>query len=183
VVREGRDWLDRFLAACAADTPCRLKAMNGAGLLASVQGAIEDARRLLQQSIDLSEAGHDLQSLATGLSYLGRLEAVGSIGSGVSGREHLQRAISLFREVGDRPGEGFSLGYLGYIEYYAFGDLVRGAELLQQSVDLLVELGDRLTSLRMMLGLGLIALEKSDVAEARQRWREALALSSELRDT
>ena len=157
--------------------------MNGAGLLASVQGATEDARRLLQQSIELSEAGQDLQSLATGLSYLGRLEAVGSMGSGVSGREHLQRAISLSRELGDRSGEGFALGYLGYIEYYAFGDLVRGAELLQQSVDLLVELGDRLTSLRMILGLGLIALEKGDVAEARQRWREALALSSELRDT
>jgi predicted ATPase/class 3 adenylate cyclase len=183
MVREGRDWLDRFLVACAAGTPCRLKAMNGAGLLASVQGATEDARRLLQQSIELSEAGQDLQSLATGLSYLGRLEAVGSIGSGVSGREHLQRAISLSRELGDRLGEGFSLGYLGYIEYYAFGDLVRGAELLQQSVDLLVELGDRLTSLRLMLGLGLIALEKGDVAEARQRWSEALALSSELRDT
>jgi predicted ATPase/class 3 adenylate cyclase len=183
VVREGRDWLDRFLAACAADTPCRLKAMNGAGLLASVQGAIEDARRLLQQSIELSEAGHDLQSLATGLSYLGRMEAVGSIGSGISGREHLQKAISLSRELGDRPGEGFSLGYLGYIEYYAFGDLIRGAELLQQSVDLLVELGDRLTSLRLILGLGLIALEKGDVGEARHRWSEALALSSELRDT
>ena len=183
VVREGRDCLDRFLAACAVDTPGRLKAMNGAGLLASVQGEIDDARRLLQQSIELSEAGQDLQSLATGLSYLGRLEAVGSIGSGVSGREHLQRAISLSREVGDRPGEGFSLGYLGYIEYYAFGDLVRGAELLRQSVDLLVELGDRLTSLRLRLGLGLIALEKGDVAEARRRWSEALALSSELRDT
>ena len=183
VVREGRDWLDRFLKACSDDAPCRLKALNGAGLLASVQGATEDARRLLQQSIELSEAGQDLQGLATGLSYLGRLEAVGSVGSGVSGREHLQRAISLSRELGDRPGEGFSLGYLGYIEYYAFGDLVRGAELLQQSVNLLVELGDRLTSLRMMLGLGLIALEKGDVAEARQRWREALALSRELRDT
>jgi non-specific serine/threonine protein kinase len=183
VVREGRDWLDRFLKACSDDAPCRLKALNAAGLLASAQGATEDARRLLQQSIELSEAVQDLQSLATGLSYLGRLEAVGFIGSGASGREHLQRAISLSRELGDRPGEGFSLGYLGYIEYYAFGDLVRGAELLQQSVNLLVELGDRLTALRMMLGLGLIALEKGDVAEARQRWREALALSSELRDT
>jgi predicted ATPase/class 3 adenylate cyclase len=183
VVREGRDWLDRFLAACSADAPDRLKALNGAGLLASAQGATEDARRLLQQSVELSEAGHDLQSLATGLSYLGRLEAVGSIGSGVLGREHLQRAIDLSRELEDRLGEGFSLAYLGYLEYYAFGDPVRGAELLQRSMDLLVELGDRLTSLRPMLGLGLIALEKGDVAEARHRWREAMALSSELRDT
>ena len=38
-------------------------------------------------------------------------------------------------------------------------------------------------ALRPMLGLGLIALEKGEVAEARQRWREALALSGELRDT
>jgi predicted ATPase/class 3 adenylate cyclase len=183
VVREGRDWLDRFLVACAADTPFRLKAMNGSGLLASAQGATEDARRQLLQSIELSEARQDRQSLATGLSYLGRLEAVGSVGSGASGREHLQRAISLSRELGDRSGEGFSLAYLGYIEYYAFGDLALGAELLQRSVDLLVEQGDQLMALRPKQGLGLIALEKGDVAGARQRWREALALSSELRDT
>jgi tetratricopeptide (TPR) repeat protein len=157
--------------------------LNGAGLLATAQGAIEDARRLLQQSIELSETGQDLPSLATGLSYLGRLEAVGYIGSGVQAREHLQRAISLSRELGDRPGEGFSLAYLGYYEYYAAGDLVHGGELLQRSVDLLVELGDRMMALRPMLGLGLIALEMGEVAEARQRWREALALSSELRDT
>jgi predicted ATPase/class 3 adenylate cyclase len=183
VVREGRDWLERLLAACAPDTPYRAKALNGAGLLATAQGAIEDARRLLQQSIELSETGQDLPSLATGLSYLGRLEAVGYIGSGVQAREHLQRAISLSRELGDRPGEGFSLAYLGYYEYYAAGDLVHGGELLQRSVDLLVELGDRMMALRPMLGLGLIALEMGEVAEARQRWREALALSSELRDT
>ena len=183
VVREGRDWLDRFVAASSADTPCRLKALNGAGLLASAQGATEDARRLLQQSIELAETGQDLQSLATGLSYLGRLEAVGNIGSGASAREHLQRAISLSRELGDRPGEGFSLAYLGYAEYYAFGDLVQGAELLQRSTDLLAELGDRLMSLRPMLGVGLIALEQGDVAGARQRWRAGLPLSSELRDT
>src|SRR4030095_11473037 len=102
---------------------------------------------------------------------MGRVEAGGSIGSGASGIEHLQRAISLSREVGDRPGEGFSLGYLGYIEYYALGDLVRGAELLQQSVDLLVELGDRLTSLRLRLGLGLIAVEESDGAADQLRRR------------
>jgi len=183
VVREGRDWLDRFLAACAADTPYRLKAMNGAGLLASVQGAIDDARRLLEQSIQLAEAVKDLPSLATGLSYLGRLESVGYIGSGVQTREHLEKAISLYRELGDRLGEGFSLGYLGYYEYYAAGDIVHGAELLQRSVDLLVEMGDRMMALRPMLGLGLIALEKAEVAEARRRWREALAFSGELRDT
>ena len=183
VVREGRDWLDRLLAACAADAPCRVKAMNGAGLLASVQGAIDDARRLLEQSIQLAETGKDLPGLATGLSYLGRLESVGYIGSGVQAREHLQKAISLFRELGDRLGEGFSLGYLGYYEYYGAGDIVQGGELLQRSVDLLVEMGDRMMALRPMLGLGLIALEKGEVAEARRRWREALALSGELRDT
>jgi non-specific serine/threonine protein kinase len=182
VVREGRDWLDRFLAACATDTPFRMKALNGAGLLASAQGATEDARRLLQQSIELSEARQDLHSLATGLSYLGRLEAVGYVESGVPGREHLQRAISLCRVLGDRPGEGFSLLYLGLYEYYA-GDLVQGAELLKRSIDLLVELGDRVMSLRAMLGLGSIALETGDVTRARQLWGDALVFSSELRDT
>ena len=38
-------------------------------------------------------------------------------------------------------------------------------------------------ALRPMLGLGLIALERGEVAEARQRWREALGLSRDLRDT
>ncbi len=183
VVREGRDWLERFLATCAPDTPCRVKALNGAGILATIQGAAEDARRLLQQSIQLSETRQDRPSLATALSYLGRLEAVGSVGSGVETREHLQRAISISRELGDRYGEGFSLGYLGYYEYYGTGDLVLGAELLQRSVDLLVEKGDRMMALRPMLGLGLIALERGEVAEARQRWREALRLSRDLRDT
>ena len=50
-------------------------------------------------------------------------------------------------------------------------------------MDLLVEMGDRMMALRPMLGLGLIALEKGEVAEARRRWREALAFSGELRDT
>jgi hypothetical protein len=123
-----------------------------------------------------------LHSLATGLSYLGRLEAVGDTESGVPGRQHLQRAISVFRQLGDRPGEGFSLLYLGLNEYYA-GDLVQGAGLLQQSVDLLVALGDRAMSLRAMLGLGAIALETGDVAGARRWWSEALVHSGELRDT
>jgi len=157
--------------------------MNGAGLLASVQGAIDDARRLLEQSIQLAEAEKDLPSLATALGYLGRLESVGYIGSGVQTREHLEKAISLSRELGDRLGEGFALGYLGYYEYYGAGDIVHGGELLQRSVDLLVEMGDRMMALRPMLGLGLIALEKGEVAEARRRWREALAFSGELRDT
>ena len=79
VVREGRDWLERFLAICPADSPYRAQALNGAGILATVQGAADDARRLLQQSIQLSETRQDLPSLATALSYLGRLEAVGSL--------------------------------------------------------------------------------------------------------
>jgi predicted ATPase len=181
LVREGRDWLDRFLAASVPDDQARPKALNGAGLLASAQGAIEDARRLLEESIGLATGSRDRQSLATGLSYLGMLEAV-CIGAAAAGREHLQGAISLCREIGDRPGEAFSVFYLGLNEYYS-ANLVEGRELLQRSLDLLVELGDRTMSLRPMFFLGLVAFEVGDVAGARARWRQALAFSSELRDT
>jgi predicted ATPase/class 3 adenylate cyclase len=182
LVREGRDWLDRFLAACAPDSASGRKALNADGLLASAQGAVEDARRLLHRGIELSEASRDLQSLATGLNYLGRMEAVQYVGSGIPAKEHLGKAISISREIGDRPSEAFSLLYLGLNEWYA-GNPVHSVKLLQRSLDLLVELGDRTLSLRPMFCLGAIAFERGDVAEARQRWKQALALSSELRDT
>jgi hypothetical protein len=116
------------------------------------------------------------------VSYLGRMEAVQYVGSGIPAKEHLGKAVSPSREIGDRPGEAFSLLNLGLNEWYA-GNPVQSVKLLQRSLDLLVELGDRTLSLRPMFCLGAIAFERGDVAEARQRWKQAIAHSSELRDT
>jgi hypothetical protein len=60
-----RSWLDRALAAAAADDPRRAEALYEDGLLAFWQGANAEARSLHERSLDLAPTSREISSTST----------------------------------------------------------------------------------------------------------------------
>jgi len=92
-----------------------------------------------------------------------------------------ERALSLFRQEGDRLGEAITLGLIGNC-YKRLGDYGRSGELLEQALAMKRELGDRLEEGKTLSHLGLLSWERADYQEAIQYFEDAIAIGKELGD-
>jgi DNA-binding SARP family transcriptional activator/Tfp pilus assembly protein PilF len=93
--------------------------------------------------------------------------------------ELLQRAIGLYRKLGDRLGEANARCELGRAKYPS-GDYAGGAEDQQAALRLYEELGDRLGAADALYELGRINTLMDDPAAAEAFAQRALALFREL---
>jgi tetratricopeptide (TPR) repeat protein len=180
-LREGQEWLTTFLALAGAEAVAlgvRARALHGASYLASSCGEYDAAMALSEESLRLDRGDGDEERVAWALAYL----AVAKYRSGDVGAARVigEQSLAIFRRLQIPEGISFAIGYVG-LAAQDQGDDAAAMPLLDEGVRLGHELGDRDNLSRALLGLGFMALYNlGDIATARERFSESLAVAVEL---
>jgi tetratricopeptide (TPR) repeat protein len=88
---------------------------------------------------------------------------------------HLEEALELYEEIGDRWRTAQTLCLLGWVSGYR-GDTMRATALLEKGLALLRESGDRRLLPAFLGTLAYVALEAGDFERALGLWEESLAI-------
>ncbi len=180
---EGRLWLRTMLNLGATGVealPVRVKALTGAAMLATDQGAFEEAFALCSRAVTLAREHGEPRDLVAALNAQGRLARVQDRYADAVGPHEV--ALTIARDVGDRSGEAAALmglaGALGLL-----GAITRGSLLLEHALVVFRELGDKGGLAAAVHAQALEALTTGDYARLQTRGREALYLFRTLNDT
>jgi predicted ATPase/DNA-binding CsgD family transcriptional regulator len=181
-VREGRQWLDRALAAYGPrETRARVRALVGAGMTASYLEDESRAAELLDESIVLCRRLDDRDGLELALTARALVaRKVGDLGA----------ARALYHEVlaTGAPSGGYA-GYavpgalqgLGWLAFWE-GNEDDARRLFGDSLTTFEELGDRLQAAGSLYGLAQVASRSGDHQQAQDLCERALTLATDLND-
>lgn len=177
---EGRRWLEALLAR-GGDAPpdVRARALHGAGALASLQGDVDQAARLVEQSLALRRELGDEAAIAHSLNGLGI--AVGARGDHTHARALFEESLALARKLADPSRIAISLNNLGIVARQQ-GDLDQAVARFEEGLKLLRELEDTRSVATTLLNLGNVHLDQGAPDRAAARYRESLSLYRELQD-
>jgi predicted ATPase len=168
-------------AAAARDAlrPHRARVLDGAGVLALLQGDYGAARALLERGLALFRELGDSAGSAASLGNLG--DVARGQGDYTTARALYTESLALFRQLGDNWGIASALGHLGVVARVQ-GDYDAARALNEQSLALQRELGDKQGVAYSLGNLGIVAQEQGDYTAARALHEESLALRRELGD-
>ena len=138
---EGRQWLERLLAAVPAPTLVRARALAGAGLLAHWQLDLATAQSACEEAVKLARALGDRPLLGQTLRELGTMVAAYATDRGRA-RALFEEGITISRAVGDRRNVAINLMHQARLAM-AEGDYRGVQPLHDESLALLAEVGDR----------------------------------------
>jgi predicted ATPase/DNA-binding SARP family transcriptional activator len=179
-VKEGRTQLVRLLAepGTAAPTAVRARALSTAGLLTSLQGNIETARALLEESLAIWRRLEDRAGITTVLQHLGWFEC--DRWNWTTALCLAEESLAISRELDEPRGlaEALALAATARDEH---GDPSARA-LLEESIAICRALGDRIGALRGLATLAHWAVCAGDLDTARRLHEEVLAAATELGD-
>jgi len=182
---EGIRWMERVLAGSdPAPAPARVKALEGLGWLAQLQGDAERAQAAYGEMLRLSRELGENGNIATALNSLGTLAA--ARGDNERARALLEENLSVLQELEDERNTAtilkrfHMLGLLGFLALNEEGDYARGATLLEESLELAREVEDSFLVGTMLSNLGYAALLQGHNERAGALCEEALALAHEL---
>jgi len=160
-------------------TTVRAKALNAAGYFQLFEGNYPEARRLLEEALDIAREVGDLRELTrAGLSLgpvlysLGEHEAAGDL---------LEESLALARQLQDRFGIAWSLMFLGDVVLQR-GNTERAHQLYQESIDLCRALEERVLLPYPLRRLGLVMRGYGDFERTRALCQESLKLNVALGD-
>ena len=146
-VAEGLRWVERALAAAAADDPKAVDARD-----ADPPSTRRLERALFWAGVLLDDAGRSAEAMA-------RLDA----------------CLALQRRLGDEFGMARTLNSLGVVAR-SLGDLDRAQELLEESIERKRAMGDRAGVAVTLSNLGLVASDRGSYDEAVRYLSEALEI-------
>ena len=92
-----------------------------------------------------------------------------------------QKALTIYREIGDRKGEAKSLGNLG-VAYDSLGEYPKAIEKYQQSLAIKREIGDRKGEANSLGNLGIAYQNLGDYPKAIEFHQQSLAIKQEIGD-
>lgn len=95
------------------------------------------AEHLYEESLNLARQCGDRQSVANALTGLGGLK----MHVGMTGIQHLQEALAIYRQISDRAGEGRVLSSLA-LAYQQHGQLIQALAYYDKAADNAREVGD-----------------------------------------
>ncbi len=185
-VAEGRRWLAEVLAwdAGADGQPAQARALYAAGTLAMIQGAYEDAHRLLAAGADVADNLGDIVMSARCLTYRGIVQTyfheTGDLDIS-AGRQTAEQAAAMLDETDDIWGQALALSQLGAHARRA-GDYDRAERVLLRAVSLARETGERYLLGSCLPKLGSLYMDHEEFAKAEPVVREALAAFREIRE-
>ncbi|HEX8219872.1 MAG TPA: tetratricopeptide repeat protein [Chloroflexia bacterium] len=157
----------------------RAKALNGAGVLAGVQGDYEAATASLEEGLALYRRLGDRANVAGMLGNLGNIAK--SQGDYDRARALQEESLAIRRESNDRQGMAASLANLGNVAQ-AQGDFTSARSLYEEGLGIARELGDNWGIATTLNNLGTVAHEQGDLEAARAFFEESLAMRRALVD-
>jgi tetratricopeptide (TPR) repeat protein len=95
-------------------------------------------------------------------------------------KDLFERAASLYRALGDPRGEAEALFWIGTFEQVVRGDDTAALPAFLRAHDLATEVGDRLTLSYVVRHLGFVDMAAGDLAAARGRLEQSVALRREI---
>ena len=180
-LREGRDWLDAFLAGASDDAPAaRAAALQGAASLAEAAGAYEQAVVLSERSLALHRAAGDHAGEGAALNNLGNVAR--ELGDLAGAARWFAESLALGREAGNQSGVAGALNNLG-TALRLQGDLEQAESLARQSLTIRRTLADHGGMAIALDNLSAIAFARGDLDTARVHGEEALMLWRAVGDT
>ncbi len=105
----------------------------------------------------------------------------GSISEIEAARGSFDEAVRLYREIGDRRGEGNALGNLG-LAYADLGQVERAIDYYEQALVIAREIGDRRGEGNALGNLGLAYADLGQVERAIDSYEKHLAIAREIGD-
>ncbi|WYM01299.1 MAG: tetratricopeptide repeat protein [Gloeotrichia echinulata DVL01] len=107
--------------------------------------------------------------------------AYNSLGEYQQAIDYHQQSLEIFRDIGDRNGEGLSLMNLG-LAYFFQGQYPQAIDLFQQSLEIAREIGDRNTEGKSLANLGLAYLSLGQYPQAIDLFQQSLEIAREIGD-
>jgi len=171
---EGRRWLEETLAEGDGAPVPRGKTLDGLSWLYHLLGDLDRAEAVAEEGLQLSaEAGIETGTVASLRGTLG--EVVRSRGDHERAEELFEESVSLYREIGDRWGEAWSLGSLANVAGDR-GDHERAKRLYEEGLALSQRLGDARPFGAYLGSLGYEFLLEGNLERAVELNEEAAAL-------
>ena len=181
-LREGRDYLERSLAAQKADPPTDIveEAVLSLGRLAIEQADFQAAQSCLTRAIELAEESGNKRCTAAATSSLG----IAAIEQGHldEARMHFERSLELQSEIGNPQGIAVALNGLGSLNS-ELGDYDAAHDHFARCLGIYRELGELRGVASCLLNLGGLCNRQQDSESALSFLEQALANSRELGDT
>jgi non-specific serine/threonine protein kinase len=169
---EGRRWLERALAAMEAGAAdARVRAFNGLGTLALIQGDLDRAIAACEAAADISRRIGDQGGLAYALQYRGFAALYAEDIDGAV--TVLEESLAAARRSEDTWLEGWSLIFLTTTEL-SRGDFGRAIELADKARRMLEEVEEPEGMAWAALIHGTAAWARSDTQDARMHTRDGL---------
>jgi predicted ATPase/DNA-binding XRE family transcriptional regulator len=179
-VAEGREWVERFLAAPSAEAApaaVQARACYTAGVLASIQADTSQAALRLEQSIELHHTAGDpvgaVRALNTrgGVSYdLGHLAFAAAL---------WEQTLAQARAAGDLGEASHAVGNLGEAHFH-MGDVDGAAQRHAEALSLARQAGRTDVEAIQLGDLGNVARAQGDLVRATTLLRQALVLKRQL---
>ena len=176
-LREGRDWLERALAAGQDGSPAaRALVQERAAWLAWDHGDAPAAMGHADPALQTYRSLGDGAGIAQALHVLGL--ATQHAGDHDRAEELFREAFAAYRAVGDAATAGATLGELA-ASRWAVGDLATAETLIAEGLDLIRTTDEPLTAAPLLNSRGGIAVERGDLTHAATAFGESLAVSRE----
>jgi predicted ATPase len=178
-LREGYSRCEGALAAHDDQSPSRLKALFGAGLLAHRLGDYRRAYALMQERLALARHLEDAEGVASSLIGLGM---------NAHGLGDYERATAAFTEGAELArARGYiwvlatAISNLGDLTLER-GDVPQARALFEESMGLFREVGDERKIMESLVGLGIVASREGRRDEAEALLRESLEYAAATAD-
>jgi predicted ATPase/class 3 adenylate cyclase/Tfp pilus assembly protein PilF len=178
---EGRQLSSAVLSRPGAQEhlKARADALNGAGVLAWMQGDYVTASALYEESLTIFRELGDKRGIANALNNMGLVAFCQ--GDYTGARALHEESLATRQELGDKGGNAASLNNLGNVAREQ-GDYTGARALYEQSLAIRRDLGDKRGIAISLHNLGLVAFEQGDYAGARTLHEESLTIRRELGD-
>jgi len=167
---EGRDWIDRAVAACeTAPLPLRAAVLREASWFARHLGELDRAEALGNRALALSRQGGDPTGIAHALTSLGWTAEYQC--RFTQARAFHEEALELGRSLEDRSWFAWSTRNVG-MQAFRLGEIEVAERWLTEAIALFRQQGLRFGAALAQTNLAEIALARGEPARAAALWHE-----------
>ena len=149
------------------------------GDLRYLLGEYDDARRMYEESLKISEDIGNKNGVAAALHQIGMISQ--QIGSFDEARRMYDESLKVSREVGNKGGMAATLHQMGNLAY-VIGDLNGARCMYDESLKKKLVIGNKRSIAATLHQIGIMAKDAGDLDEARRLYNDSLKISRELGD-
>jgi serine/threonine protein kinase len=168
------------LEKCLAVDPAQRYA-NWSNLVTGLEKAYAGYKGLLVPKVPVPDMSGNTEQMQTGWSYSAMGIAYFDMGKMHNAMNYFNQSLKIFRETGDRFGEGASLGNLGMAYQYQ-GNIHQAIGYYEQTLEIMRDYGNRRVEGIVLNNLGTAYASLDDEQRALLFFEQFLATSREIGD-